>query len=556
MEFGAFRSFKMAMGMAQSPPATATAAASSSSSSSSLAATRRAESDSSSAPPSPSPSADPARELNLPLGQDFVPLAQDKDSDLPPLTDAEDVDGDDDDDDNDDDDDDDDDDDRVRDPVFEDVVCMIFDLPRATKFYKDFSCAIAATFAMHGRMYPTSSHVCFYSNVFGRERKILIPYETITDISKTTTFMFQSALQLATTTGESYVFTSFWGDNRDRCLELLLKLRRGAVPGDDTASRAGLTPPASESESASPSSFQALHVQVPQSLPRTVSDPGLVATPRDISMERVLDETFAISVDAFLAAFVRDGASFGLDAFHRQNGATEIQVDPWRQAAPDDDATLGDVRALQFRVPIDAPIGPKSSVVDVLQCLKQPSEGCWTMESSTRLVDIPYGDYFSVEERWTVRADGGDDAATRLCIELKVVFSKSTFWRSTIESRARTENADKWQRWAQLARQHLAAMRSPPSRPPSRTPSPRKRSQSRRSVTPEPIAASPRVDVPPRRNLLPLLFPWLVIVVLVITLIRLQAAVARIETALAHTNERLLELSSSQAQTCRGSTVS
>lgn len=25
---------------------------------------------------------------------------------------------------------------------------------------------------MHGRMYPTSSHVCFYSNVFGRERKV------------------------------------------------------------------------------------------------------------------------------------------------------------------------------------------------------------------------------------------------------------------------------------------------------------------------------------------------------------------------------------------------
>lgn len=25
---------------------------------------------------------------------------------------------------------------------------------------------------MHGRMYPTDSHVCFYSNVFGRERKV------------------------------------------------------------------------------------------------------------------------------------------------------------------------------------------------------------------------------------------------------------------------------------------------------------------------------------------------------------------------------------------------
>lgn len=40
----------------------------------------------------------------------------------------------------------------------------------------DFSCAIAATLAMHGRMYPTDTHVCFYSNVFGRERKVRIFY--------------------------------------------------------------------------------------------------------------------------------------------------------------------------------------------------------------------------------------------------------------------------------------------------------------------------------------------------------------------------------------------
>lgn len=42
----------------------------------------------------------------------------------------------------------------------------------AHRIPSDFSCAIAATLAMHGRMYPTNTHVCFYSNVFGRERKV------------------------------------------------------------------------------------------------------------------------------------------------------------------------------------------------------------------------------------------------------------------------------------------------------------------------------------------------------------------------------------------------
>ena len=50
--------------------------------------------------------------------------------------------------------------------------CVVFYFYPFALFSIDFSCAIASTLAMHGRMYPTSSHVCFYSNVFGRERKV------------------------------------------------------------------------------------------------------------------------------------------------------------------------------------------------------------------------------------------------------------------------------------------------------------------------------------------------------------------------------------------------
>lgn len=115
-------------------------------------------------------------ELNLPLGREFLPLRNDDEEE----GETEDV-------------------DELR----REVLCKLFDLPECTTFYQgegiagffffyvgwllvskvmeellyvwqmtDFSCAIAASLAMHGRMYPTSSHVCFYSNVFGRERKV------------------------------------------------------------------------------------------------------------------------------------------------------------------------------------------------------------------------------------------------------------------------------------------------------------------------------------------------------------------------------------------------
>ncbi|CAI5717958.1 unnamed protein product [Peronospora destructor] len=127
--------------------------------------------------------------VNLPLDREFLPLQTDKEN--------------------------------VRDQV----ICMIFDLPESTQFYEDFSCAIASTLAMHGRMYPTSTHVCFYSNVFGRERKILIPYESICEIEKTTTMMFQHSIRLAMFEKDEYTFTSFWGNNRDSCYELIVKTR-------------------------------------------------------------------------------------------------------------------------------------------------------------------------------------------------------------------------------------------------------------------------------------------------------------------------------------------
>jgi hypothetical protein len=53
-----------------------------------------------------------------------------------------------------------------------------------------------------------------------------------------------------------------------------------------------------------------------------------------------------------------------------------------------------------------------------LQCLKENGHGVRVVESSTRLVDIPYGDYFSVEERWTVVPISSN--ACKIFIELKV----------------------------------------------------------------------------------------------------------------------------------------
>ncbi|KAE9349380.1 hypothetical protein PR003_g5915 [Phytophthora rubi] len=388
-------------------------------------------------------------------------------------------------------------DEMKQEQVRDQVICMIFDLPESTQFYEDFSCAIASTLAMHGRMYPTSSHVCFYSNVFGRERKILIPYESIREIEKTTTMMFQHAIRLATLDKDEYTFTSFWGNNRDSCYDLILKtrdrvlreLRPTAVNSSETRYPVLTTspvardasPPASqrrpgveqdddedeeerEEEEAAGSDHDepvapatgvtttetVTEVDDDQTAPATprrrsvVSDVDSIA-PKDISMTQILEEEFPLSVDSFMQMFFLDNAPFGLNKFGEQTGSTEMTVNPWMTPL-EDEKTFGMTRSLQFRVPVDAPIGPKSSQVDVLQCLKENEQGVRVVESSTRLVDIPYGDYFSVEDRWTIVPRSSNPNACKLFIEMKVVFGKSTFWKNTIETRAVSDNRAKWEK--------------------------------------------------------------------------------------------------------------
>ena len=40
---------------------------------------------------------------------------------------------------------------------------------------RDFSCAIERKILLHGRLYVTERFICFYSNLFGFEKKIKIP---------------------------------------------------------------------------------------------------------------------------------------------------------------------------------------------------------------------------------------------------------------------------------------------------------------------------------------------------------------------------------------------
>ncbi|CCI47912.1 unnamed protein product [Albugo candida] len=352
----------------------------------------------------------------------------------------------------------------VEDSIRKDIICTMFDLPTSTTFYPDFSCALSATFAMHGRMYPTSDVLCFYSNVFGRERKILIPYQFIITLQKTTTLMFQLAIRIevqndCSAKPKEYTFTSFWGNNRDCCFKLLTAIREQCRhPSEDREVAWGDSRDDETSEN-DLDDASASEEQVNDRTSNAESD--LFNTDykslRDDSMQLVTDQSFAVTPEEFMKQFIYDNAPFGLNEFYRKIGYWDITLDPWTQSNDMD----GKTRSARYRVPVDAPLGPSTSLVDSVQCCKRPNQCVYIVETSTRIVDVPYGDHFSVIDRWTImpiQLESG--VGTHLQIELKVAFSKSTLWKSTICSKAAAENTKKFEQWVSHAKETLAARSS------------------------------------------------------------------------------------------------
>jgi hypothetical protein len=194
--------------------------------------------------------------------------------------------------------------------------------------------------------------------------------------------VFQHSIRLATFDKDEYTFTSFWGNNRDSCYDLILKTRDRvlrelrptsvnstetrypALPTSPVSDDSGASPPASsttkpaaeqsDEEEAAAEDEDAAASDRDESAPvanddtnaateDNDEDPTAPATPRrrsvvsdvdsiapkDISMTQILEEGFPVSVDAFMQTFFLDDAPFGLDKFGEQTGSTEMTLNPW-----------------------------------------------------------------------------------------------------------------------------------------------------------------------------------------------------------------------------------
>ncbi|XP_020232789.1 BAG-associated GRAM protein 1 isoform X3 [Cajanus cajan] len=91
-----------------------------------------------------------------------------------------------------------------------------------------YSCALERSFLYHGRMYVSSWHICFHSNVFSKQMKVVIPFEDIDEIRRSQHAFINPAITIILRMGAGghgvpplgspdgrvrYMFASFWNRN-------------------------------------------------------------------------------------------------------------------------------------------------------------------------------------------------------------------------------------------------------------------------------------------------------------------------------------------------------
>ena len=181
-----------------------------------------------------------------------------------------------------------------------------------------------------------------------------------------------------------------------------------------------------------------------------------------------MEAELPVSVDRFLDEFMSDTAGYSIADYLTWHEETDISLSEWEKDQPVDVGTLKDdettlYRTVQYRMklPETAAFCPSTSRVRKISKLKnclassksaavqsgslEPGP-CLVLKTSSRSLDVPYGDCFTVEDMWIIsECESGreeEDKPVERCriqIGSQVVFSSWTLWNAPIKSKSVSE---------------------------------------------------------------------------------------------------------------------
>ena len=105
----------------------------------------------------------------------------------------------------------------------------LFSLPKKEVIFDDFGCAYSKGILHQGRMYITENYICFYSSIMGISKKLIIPLNDVTKITKAKRLGMIKALKIHQNNNKnSYKFQSF--SDTDKTYSIIQRLWMNVSP--------------------------------------------------------------------------------------------------------------------------------------------------------------------------------------------------------------------------------------------------------------------------------------------------------------------------------------
>ncbi|KAH9783111.1 BAG-associated GRAM protein 1 [Citrus sinensis] len=233
-----------------------------------------------------------------------------------------------------------------------------------------YSCVIERSFLYHGRMYVSAWHICFHSNAFSRQMKVIIPIGDIDEIQRSQHAFINPAITIILRMGAGghgvpplgspdgrvrYKFASFW--NRNHALRQLQRTAKNY----HTMLEAEKKEKAESALRAHSSSIGGSRRQA-----------------------KIVEET--VTKPEKRQPFIKEEVLVGIYNMGQWHAADEYD---------------GQVREVAFRSLCKSPIYPRDTAMTESQhAVLSPDKKIFVFETVQQAHDVPFGSYFEIHCRW------------------------------------------------------------------------------------------------------------------------------------------------------------
>ncbi|KAG6503815.1 hypothetical protein ZIOFF_036139 [Zingiber officinale] len=360
----------------------------------------------------------------------------------------------------------------------------IFDLPPDEVVDHSYSCALERSFLYHGRMYVSTWHICFHSNVFSKQMKVIISFGDIEEIRRSQHAVINPAITIVLKVGAGgqgvpplgspdgwvlipdknrtvsvpywcddvvlmvlirrkeeprrqhppqltelkgrvkYMFASFWNRNHTiRALERAVKNFHATIEAEKKEWAQSALRAHSSSIRGSPR-----HINIPK---ESVVETGKFQTfIKEEVLVGILNETFPCTAEKFFSLLLSDDSKF-IDEYRSARRDTNLNFGQWHVA----DEYNGQVREITFRSLCHSPMCPPDTAMTEWQhAVLSSDKRILVFETVQQAHDVPFGSCFEVHCKWTLTTIS--ESSCQLEIQVGAHFKKWCIMQSKIKSGA------------------------------------------------------------------------------------------------------------------------